>query len=171
MTITDHEWTLADAIEMIDDLRHQVRELREELETEVRTKRIVVVDDDDQELIFSKVDDCSAAFIVNWGSDKDGVSVYLQADNECAEEGYDGHVIVSAGGDITAWMRGGIEYEGDEYKRDGAVWLQDDEGKRDRVNARREQHMMIAPREIRTSHSPTAGGGGRVRFEYDPMTN
>ncbi|MAT05591.1 MAG: hypothetical protein CL424_11180 [Acidimicrobiaceae bacterium] len=125
----------------------------------------MVIDENVQELIYSEVNSYGASLNVRWGTDADGVRVSMQADNEMSEDGYEGHLLVTAGGEIAAWMRAGIEYEDGEYKRDGVVWLQEDEGKRGCVSARRAQHMKVAPKEIRTSNSPTADGGGRVRFE------
>lgn len=106
--------TLSDVLAQLDNERRAVVELRREvhelgsqlatfrsqLSSEVRTRRLVVVDDEGQELVYTNTYNSWVEFVVEWpGEDPDNATVKLSA---AADDGLYGAVAVWIGGNPAA---------------------------------------------------------------------
>jgi hypothetical protein len=154
----------------VDELRNEIGAMREQLATEVRTKRLVVVDDQGREVIRTKITDSQVELRAEWG-DEDGpagATAMLHAGDELAEGQYDAGYAVSADGNIIGWLWGSssvCESDVDVREREGRPTLSRESTRR---HDQSERHMAVEPDATRTSRCITTEGGGVVRFDYQP---
>lgn len=160
MTTIDHTEADYDRLRAeLEALRTELAEFRGQLAGEVRTRRLVVVDDQGVERIFTTLHKDLMKLSAVWSDgDRDAEACMYAGDvgsEDCAAAGFE----IWAGGDQAVCLSGDEQGPVGRTERSGFLRLESSERSVDR-------RMRITPSAITTG---TAGDeSGRALFQYEP---
>ena len=158
--------TVEDCLRAIRDLQTELDEFRQQVATEVRTRRLVVEAPSGDEVIYTEVGNNYAQLCVDWkGELIDGAQAVLQAGIDLTVP--ESFVYVSAGGDIGAALRSSMIFDEQDAPRTAGEVTVSSRQYWDRSERRSSHQMLLTSKSIRSGRDASQLTAG-VRFEYEP---